>query len=46
MTVVGPVGLKERLSLAWSFMGRMRDLRAVELTSTDAQKEKQEYGLG
>ena len=27
-------------------MGRMRDLRAVELTPADASKEKQEYGLG
>ena len=38
ITVIGPKGLKDRLSQSFCFMGRMRYLRPIELTQEDANK--------
>ena len=40
MTVVGPEGLRDKLSTASPFMGMMPYLRAVETSAADVAKEK------
>jgi hypothetical protein len=45
MTVLGPHGLKNKLSNSFNFMGRMRNLRAIEFTKEEASLERQIYGL-
>ena len=46
VTVLGPPGVKDWFVEAWSFLGRMLGLRVIEMTSEDANKEQQEFGLG
>lgn len=39
ITLLGPVGTKDRLSNAFSFMGMMRHLRAIEFSQEEASRE-------
>jgi hypothetical protein len=45
MTVLGPYGLKNKLANSFNFMGRMRNLRAIEFTKEEASLEHQKFGL-
>ena len=45
MTLLGPTGLRQRMSSSFSFMGRMRGLRLIELTPEEANKDVQEFGM-
>jgi hypothetical protein len=40
MTVLGPIGIKQRLINSFCFMGRMRSLRPIEFTFEDADQEE------
>lgn len=44
MTVIGPEGLRDRLLHAFAFMGKMKFLRPLELSSNEANKDQQFFG--